>query len=267
MPDRLIRDGLKTSARVGALSERAEMLFVRLLLTACPLGRYHAEPGLVKSGTLPNRPRIRLTDVAHALDEIERAGLIARWTEPDGATFLQVPRFGQQLRYAARSPFPAPPKGTPDVDGQDVMPFAVDREPPGRPPPDPEKEEKRSEVSVKREARNTQDAFGFVSELETRWPRHDVPACLRAAQTHVRKQRGPDAVLTVDFFERHWMPKAAERTGGMRQETVTMPEPTGWLEWIKRSGLSWAQAALAMGWDSLPAHWKRKISDEMRDAA
>lgn len=277
MPDRLIREGLKTSARVGALSERAEMIFVRLLLTACPLGRYHAEPGLVKSGTLPNRPRIRLTDVALALDEIERAGLIARWTEPDGATFLQVPRFGQRLRYDARSPYPAPPKGTPDVDGQDVMAFAMDREPPWRPPlvPAPEqKEEKRSEVKCAREARHTHDAFGFVSELQSRWPRHDIPECLAGALRHVRKKRGPSAIVTFGWFEKHWMPNAEERkqeTGHRRQETIPA-EPDGWQTKVIqiKGDAKWVDAmksAITLGWRGMPDQWRATILRKLDSAA
>jgi hypothetical protein len=276
--DRLIREGLKTSARVGALSERAELLFVRLLLTACPLGRYHAEPGLVKSGTLPNRPRIRLTDVALALDEIERAGLIARWTEPDGATFLQVPRFGQQLRYAARSPYPAPPKGTPDVDGQDVMAFAMDREPPGRPPlplvrerPEPverahsseQKEEKRREEKA-RVARDTRSALDCVDELRKRWPRHEMLECIKAAEKHMRarlaKEGREPSPVTVWWLEEHWMPNEAEaqkKTTDHGPLTMEIPEePDGWREWVRAHERSHPkfQAALNYRWgEMLPA--------------
>lgn len=265
VPDRLIRDGLKTSARIAAVSEGAEVLFFRLMLTVCPLGRYHAEPALVKQGALPNRPRIRTSDVASRLDELGRAGLIVRWSVPEGAAYLCLPRFNQRLRFEARSPFPAPPHGMVDVPGQELMDFAADPDPPPRPIP----EEKRREESVSRERRtHTKDlrhARNCIAELQERWPRHDIEDNLNRAERRVRQQRGPTAVVTMWWFEKHWMSTEPEK-GGAEKPAPETAEPDGWKDCVRESGYSWAETAIAMGWSSLPEHWKQKISTEMRMA-
>ena len=154
MPDRLIREGICTSSRLGNVSERAEMLFVRLIVKACPLGRYHAKPDIVKAQALTNRPRIRVTDVALALDELERAGLIVRYTgpAPDNEPLLAIPKYGQRFTQKVRSPFPPPPEGPGDAPGQQYLfgdpPPEVIHNPP--PAPDfsrPVRKERRKEES------------------------------------------------------------------------------------------------------------------------
>lgn len=256
MPDRLIREGIKTSARIGRVSERAEMLFVRLLVTVCPYGRYHAEPELVKQGALPNRPRIRTADVSAALDELERSGLISRWTVPDGAAYLVIPKFGQRLKFKGRSPYPAPPH-VPDTPGQEVIAFAEDEPPPNQ--------KKRREESVAREARDTRHAENCLDELRKRWPRHDVDACLRRAKLYVGKQRGAGAIVTVTWFESHWMPNEAEADHETDAPNGTLPEPTGWRQWCVANAPDFA--GMTKPWRELDQVQQRFISERMRASA
>lgn len=115
MPNRIIREGLITSERIGRVSIHAEMVFVRLILSACPRGRFHADPSTVKQLALTNRSRFRQSDLITALDELERAGLIVRYSAPSGSALLQIPRYGQRLKYR-RSKFPPPPGEPPDQD-------------------------------------------------------------------------------------------------------------------------------------------------------
>lgn len=137
MPDRMLRDGWKTSQRIGAISEGAETLLVRLILSACNLSRYHADPQILKGTAYTNRPRIRTSDIASRLEELEKAGLIVRYIAPDGTPLLEIPRFGQTLKYGLKSPFAARPGGAADAPGQTLL--GIDGEPEPRnsaPPPD-----------------------------------------------------------------------------------------------------------------------------------
>lgn len=256
MPDRLIREGIKTSARIGRVTERAEMLFVRLLVTVCPYGRYHAEPELVKQGALPNRPRTRTADVAAALDELERSGLISRWTVPDGAAYLVIPKFGQRLKFKGRSPYPAPPH-VPDTPGQEVIAFAEDAEPP--------RKEKRREGSVSARARDTRHAELCLDELRKKFPRHDVDACLRRAKLYVGKQRGASAVVTVGWFETHWMPNEAEADSEADALRGTLPEPKGWRDWCRLNAPDFA--GMVKPWHELDQVQQRFITDRMMASA
>lgn len=123
MPERMLREGLRASRRIGAVSEGAECLFTRLILSVCDHGRFHADPHLVKAAAMPNRPRLRTSDIASRLDELEKAGLIVRYDAPPGTPLLTIPRFGQRLKYRRASPFPAPPGKPPDPPGQQHLPL------------------------------------------------------------------------------------------------------------------------------------------------
>lgn len=125
MPERLISDAHCDDRTVGLLTERAELLFLRLLLKACPLGRYYAEPAKVKTQLLANRPRLRVADVTAALDELVRSGLASYYADSDGTRYVFLPCAVQtKLKHAARSPFPAPRSGPPDAPGQELIPLA-----------------------------------------------------------------------------------------------------------------------------------------------
>ena len=121
MPDRMFRDGWKASARIGSVTEGAECLLTRLILCACNLSRYYADPTIIKGTAFPNRPRLRTSDIASRLDELEKAGLIVRYVAPDGTPLLEIPRFGQNLKFGLKSPFAPRPGGPPDDPGQGLL--------------------------------------------------------------------------------------------------------------------------------------------------
>lgn len=232
---RSYREGWLTSMKIDSLrDDSAELFLFRLGLKADKNGVYHAEPELLRTAVYPLQvPRRRLADVTRFRDKCVRAGLLRYWTAADGRPYVQIIKFDQKTPNE-RPVHPVPP-GDPDENGQEHFDLP-------EPPPDRMKV-KRREVSVRSAAAapHTQDAFGFVPEIQARWPRHDVPACLRAALRHVQKQRGPDAVVTVGWLEQHWMPKAAERrhgTGDTRQELI-QEEPEGWQEWISERYPNW----------------------------
>lgn len=142
MPDRMVRDGWKTSRKVGDVTEGAELLLLRLLLSACNLSRYHADPQIIKSTAFPNRPRLRTTDIASRLDELEKAGLIVRYTAPDGTPLLEIPNFGQSLKYGLKSPFAPRPGAPPDAPGQTLLGIEPPADNFSAPPPEKRREEK-----------------------------------------------------------------------------------------------------------------------------
>lgn len=268
MPDRLLKEGLKTSRRVGVISERAELLFVRLILTVCPLGRYHAEPELVKQATLPNRPRIRTSHVAAALDELESSRLISRYSDPDGASYLCIPKFGQRLKYSARSPYPPPPHGPADAPGQEVLAL-----PDLDPLPLPKREEKRREVCVSASAHATHTTRlsdeEWQAELRKRYPALNIPAEMAKAKSYVARARGQQAKLTREFFEQHWLTKAEQTEVGAASfatAATVQPEPEAWRAFLKDTypEESWAESAAICDWATMPANWRAKITREFK---
>lgn len=108
MPNRILRDWT-TSERMAGVSAEAERLFVRLLMKADDFGRFEGAAKLIRSLCFPafdDPPR--LADVESWINELENAGLVARYTAL-AKYVLVVPNFGQRTR-ANDSKFP-PPEG------------------------------------------------------------------------------------------------------------------------------------------------------------
>ena len=99
MPNRLIKESICTSEDLNKLSPEAEILFYRLLVQADDYGCYFGNPSLVKSRCLPLRSdEIHSEQVDSWLDEIERAGLIIRYTAADGRDYCQFVKWSKHQR-------------------------------------------------------------------------------------------------------------------------------------------------------------------------
>jgi len=87
-------------------------------------------------------------------------------------------------------------------------------------PRGPREEKRREEkiVCVRARAREAdththQDlrlAENHAADLASKFPAHDIPACIRRAKDYVRKKRGSDSRVTVAWFVEHWMPNEPE---------------------------------------------------------
>ncbi len=154
MPNRILREGFRDSESISALSDGAESLYVRLLLSVDDFGRFDARPGYIKSQCYPTREvslkevSKRLTELAKTMD-VNGEPLVTLYIV-NGRPYLVMHKFGQRLR-AMRSKWPAPPE-TPTMPPEsgpadlpelpDGPPAAVARGPsssqqPGPPAPDP----------------------------------------------------------------------------------------------------------------------------------
>lgn len=225
MSDKLLKDGLRTSDKIGGVSVFAELLFVRLLIATCPLGRCPWSPDWILVHALSNRPSTRLATITAALEELRACHLVTRYTHDDDA-YLMIPNHGQRFKHAVRSPWPAPPGGPPDVEGQTFMAWSgpAPRAPVSGKKPKVVCESPPTHFSSKSSSeRDLRPASECLPELVARYPRHDVPACLRAATRYARKQRGDDAEVSVGWFIASWMPGAAERK---QPATAALAAPT-----------------------------------------
>lgn len=108
MPSRIIREGINTSLAVNGLSSGAEIFYRRLLNAVDDFGRYHAMPQLLRAALFPLK--IDVVKDAHVggwLAETVKQGLVRAYTH-DGVPYLEVVKFGQQVR-AKKSKYPHPP--------------------------------------------------------------------------------------------------------------------------------------------------------------
>jgi len=130
MPSRVLRDGILTSERVDALSERAENFYRRLMSVVDDYGRFFANPKLLRSACFPLKDPEALT-LAHIdamLGECKRAGLLVVYAA-GGKEYLELQDFGQRIQ--SKSKYPAPTEsigGSPEVTvdhGESPKPTAV----------------------------------------------------------------------------------------------------------------------------------------------
>lgn len=107
MPNRIIREGIITSAPVNALSWGAEVFYRRLLNVADDFGRFHANVSLLRAYCYPLQlNKVSDSDIAKWLAETRKAGLVRVYSH-DGKEILELDKFGQRVR-AEKTKFPLP---------------------------------------------------------------------------------------------------------------------------------------------------------------
>lgn len=107
MPNRIIREAIINSLAVNQLSDEEEVFFRRLLSIVDDYGRAEAHPALLRAHLyalkLEAKPESKITAYLRAC---EQHGLVILYAI-EGKAFLQVQKFGQQVR--SKSKYPPPP--------------------------------------------------------------------------------------------------------------------------------------------------------------
>lgn len=123
MPSRVLRDGILTSERVDALSERAELFYRRLMSVVDDYGRFHANPTLLRSACYPLKvDSVKDDSIKKHLAEASGAGLIVLYTV-GGKEYLEIQDFGQRIQ--SKSKFPEPPVGSASTVAHGEKPLAT----------------------------------------------------------------------------------------------------------------------------------------------
>lgn len=119
MPNRLIRDGILSSEAVCSLSWAEEVFYRRLMSVADDHGRFHAAPKLLRAACYPQQiDKVSDADIGKWITACVTAGLVSVYPAQDGKRYIQILKFGQQVR--AKSKFPEP------ADVKDEQPKAPD---------------------------------------------------------------------------------------------------------------------------------------------
>lgn len=108
MPNRIIRENILSSERVGALGWAEEVFYRRLQSIVDDHGRYEASPQLLRSKCYPlhTDKQVNARMVWQWLAECVKVGLVVCY-DVAGKRYLEVLNFGQQKRTASK--FPQPP--------------------------------------------------------------------------------------------------------------------------------------------------------------
>lgn len=215
--------------------------FYRDLLHVCDdHGRFEANASLLRAVLFASiLDRVSVRDVQGYLQSLHLAGDIKLYTVR-GKGLGKVTKW-RQLRLKKKV------ADYPDEDGD--IELNLDTHDP------PDEDEGKKEGSVSRErspapvapphTHGMDLAENHLAALAERWPMHNIESCLRQAQKYVRNERGSDAAVSLGWFEKHWLPKAA-KDNRRRAEALKIMEPINFEEWYldryeKPPGKKWAE--------------------------
>lgn len=111
MPNRVIKESIRTSKSVNSLSDFQFRVWLYLITYVDDYGRGSADAELLKGFLLPRRKGVTEGQIQKALDDLANTGMI-RLYEVDGEPFLCFPNWDMHQRIQTKkSKHPAPPDG------------------------------------------------------------------------------------------------------------------------------------------------------------
>lgn len=107
MPDRMIRESIRTSTKINSLSDFEFRLWTYLLTYVDDYGIGKAEPALIKGMVLPLRENVTKSDIKNALQKMADTGMIDLY-KVDGDSYVCFPNWGTYQRIQTkRSKYPS----------------------------------------------------------------------------------------------------------------------------------------------------------------
>lgn len=109
MPNRVIKESIKRSPQIDALTWFEEVVFYRLLVTADDYGCMDARPVLLRNELFPTKENITKKSIEDAIQKLASVGLLVKY-EVSGMPYLFFPTWEkhQRIRNQHRK-FPEPP--------------------------------------------------------------------------------------------------------------------------------------------------------------
>lgn len=111
MPNRIIKDSIRTSRSVNNMTDFQFRLWIYLITYVDDYGRGSADPELLKGFVFPRRKGISESTIEKALTDLANSGSILLY-EADGESYFCFPRWADHQRIQTKkSKFPAPEDG------------------------------------------------------------------------------------------------------------------------------------------------------------
>ncbi len=121
MPNRIIKESIRTSETLNGLSTGAEVFFYRLITQVDDYGRLDGRPQILRARCFPLKlDAVSNDEISSWLGELERAELIARYTVDDHL-YLQLSTWEKHQRIRAKiSKYPSPAEVAPSNDSKSL---------------------------------------------------------------------------------------------------------------------------------------------------
>lgn len=108
MPNRVIKESIRTSKSVNALNDFEFRLWLYLITYVDDYGRGSADPELLRGLVFPRRKGVTEKQIQTALDSLANTGMVILY-EYDGEPFFYFPNWGKHQRIQTKhSKFPDP---------------------------------------------------------------------------------------------------------------------------------------------------------------
>ena len=118
MGNRILKESIRISRQIEALSYFEEVVFYRLITAADDYGVYSADPVMLARTLFPLRESVDRTMMAEALGHMEAVGLVCRYSVEDKGEWLQIVSWAKHQRLRnSRRVYPAPEDGTEGAPG------------------------------------------------------------------------------------------------------------------------------------------------------
>lgn len=208
MPNRIIKETIRTSKSVSALSDFQFRLWIYLITYVDDYGRGIADPELIKGFCFPRGKDLSEEQIDKTLHELEANGMICLY-EVDGDWFLCFPKWDKHQRIQTKkSKYPAPPW------------FTVTH---GESPPESNPNQSESEYKKESESESESDARAREEMFEKFWLAYPKKVGKKAARKVFQKIDVPlETLLTA--IERQKCSDQWSRDNGQY-----IPNPTTWL--------------------------------------
>lgn len=230
MPNRIIKDTLRTSKNVNLLTDFQFRVWVYLITYVDDYGRGSADPELLKGLVFTRRRGVTEQQISKALADLANAGMITLY-EVDGESYLYFPNWDKHQRIQTKkSKFPSP-------DNAIQCSTVIHRESPpeSNPNPNPESE---SEDSTERQAAsappvcllplNTGKEYAITAAQVEEWgklyPAVDIMQALNAMRgwclANPTKRKTARGILS---FVNRWLAKEQDQ-GGTKSKPESLPK-------------------------------------------
>ena len=111
MPNRIIKESIRTSDSINSLNWFEECLFYRLVVSCDDYGRFDGRPAIIKGTCFPLKDNVTVKAINDALKKLATAELVNLYTV-DGKPYLSLPTWERhQTRRASKSKYPSPDDG------------------------------------------------------------------------------------------------------------------------------------------------------------
>lgn len=108
MPNRILKESIRTSDRINELSWFEECLFYRLIVSCDDYGRFDGRPAIIKGLCFPLKENVTVKTIENALNKLAMAELVDLY-KVDGKPYLSLPTWEQhQTVRATKSKYPGP---------------------------------------------------------------------------------------------------------------------------------------------------------------